>query len=75
MILTLINKQKPSKPNLEKTMLKRMILSGLAVAVLVGCGGPPKEEIEKAKAAKAAADKVNAVVYAAEVYNAAATLD
>ncbi len=52
-----------------------MILSGLAVAVLVGCGGPPKEEIEKAKASKAAADKVNAAVYSADAYNAAATLD
>lgn len=56
-------------------MLKRMILAGLAVAVLIGCGGPPKEEQEKAKAAKANADKANAAVYAVEAYNAAATLD
>lgn len=56
-------------------MLKRMILAGLAVAVLIGCGGPPKEEIEKAKTAKANADKVNAAVYAKEAYDAAATLN
>lgn len=55
-------------------MLKRMILSGLAVAILVGCGGPPKEEQDKAKTAKANADKVNAAVYSKEAYDAAEAL-
>ncbi len=52
-------------------MLKKMIVAGLAIAVLVGCGGPPKAEIEKATLAKKKADEAMAEVYAAESYSAA----
>ncbi len=54
-------------------MLKRILLSitALAVMVLIGCGGPPTEDINKATAAKKAADGVNAATYAKEQYDAA----
>ena len=52
-------------------MLKRMILAGLAVAVLVGCGGPPKELQEKAAQLQKKALEVKADVYAKADYDAA----
>ncbi len=53
-------------------MLKRTLLAlGLAAFVLIGCGGPPKEDIEKATKAKASADAVKAADYAKETYDAA----
>ena len=53
-------------------MLKRTLLAlGLAAFVLVGCGGPPKEDIEKAGKAKVAAEAAKAADYAKENYDAA----
>ena len=53
-------------------MLKKIVLmtSALALFVLVGCGGPPNEEIAKAKAAKATADAAKADMYAKDAYDA-----
>jgi hypothetical protein len=60
-------------------MLKRMVVMAMAltfaVTMLIGCGGPPKEEMEKVKTSKANADKVNAAVYSKEAYDAAAALE
>ncbi|MBL7995724.1 hypothetical protein JNM05_10170 [bacterium] len=54
-------------------MVKRTLLAlGLAAFVLIGCGGPPKEDIEKAGKAKVAADAAKAADYAKETYDAAA---
>lgn len=54
-------------------MLKRILLSAtaLAVVVLIGCGGPPTEDINKATAAKKAADGANAAMYVKDQYDAA----
>lgn len=53
-------------------MVKRTLLAlGLAAFVLIGCGGPPKEDMEKATKAKASADAVKAADYAKENYDAA----
>lgn len=53
-------------------MVKKTLLAlGLAAFVLIGCGGPPKEEIEKANKAKVAADAAKAADYAKETYDAA----
>ena len=53
-------------------MLKRTLLAlGLAAFVLIGCGGPPKEDMEKAKKAQVAADAVKAADYVKETYEAA----
>lgn len=56
-----------------ETMLKRIILAttALAVTVLIGCGGPPTEDINKATAAKKSADEVNAATFVKEQYDAA----
>lgn len=53
-------------------MLRRIVLgtTALAVMVLIGCGGPPTEDINKAKANKTAADGANASVYAKDQYDA-----
>ena len=55
-------------------MLRRIVLgtAALAVVVLIGCGGPPTAEINKAKAAKTTADGANASMYVKEQYDAAA---
>lgn len=54
-------------------MLKRILLAlSIAAFVLIGCGGPPKEDIEKAGKAKVAADAAKAADYAKETYDAAA---
>jgi hypothetical protein len=56
----------------ENIMVKRTLLAlGLAAFVLIGCGGPPKEDIEKAGKAKVAADAAKAADYAKETYDAA----
>ncbi len=56
-------------------MLKRIVVLAMAVVlpvvVLVGCGGPPKEDIEKATKARAAADAAKADVYSKDSYDAA----
>jgi hypothetical protein len=56
-------------------MLKRIVVLAMAVVlpvvVLIGCGGPPKEDIEKATKAKAAADAAKADVYSKDSYDAA----
>jgi len=53
-------------------MVKRTLLAlGFAAFILIGCGGPPKEDIEKANKAKASADAVKAADYAKENYDAA----
>ncbi|HMW33588.1 hypothetical protein L6Q79_06435 [bacterium] len=53
-------------------MLKRMIVSALTVAmtafVLIGCGGPPEQEIAKAKAAAKKASEAKAADYASESF-------
>ncbi len=53
-------------------MLKKITLmtSALALMIIIGCGGPPTEEINKAKAAKATADAANAGTYAKDQYDA-----
>lgn len=60
-------------------MLKRMVVMTMALAfavtMIIGCGGPPKEELEKVKTSKANADKVNAAVYSKDAYDAAAALE
>ncbi len=48
------------------------IISALALMVLIGCGGPPQEEINRAKATKAGAEEAKADVYAADLYDAGA---
>lgn len=56
-------------------MLKRILLAlSISAFVLIGCGGPPKEDIEKANKAKVAADAVKAADYAKETYDAAVAL-
>ncbi|HMW33587.1 MAG TPA: hypothetical protein PKJ64_08760 [bacterium] len=56
-------------------MLKRVVLSvatlTLAAFVLIGCGGPPKELIEKATVAMKKATEAKADVYAKEAFDAA----
>lgn len=47
----------------------KQILFIALVAIIMGCGAPPKEEIGKAKAAKSAADAVKAADYAKESYD------
>jgi hypothetical protein len=54
-------------------MLKRMIVAGMAAVILIGCGGPPKAEMDKATMAKKKADEAMAEVYAAEAYTAGST--
>lgn len=46
--------------------------SALALMIVIGCGGPPQEEINKAKANKAAAETAKADVYATDQYDAGA---
>ena len=54
-------------------MLKRIVLgmTALTVMVLIGCGGPPTEDINKATAAKKTADGANAAMYVKDQYDAA----
>jgi len=54
-------------------MLRRIVLgtTALALMVLIGCGGPPTEDINKAKAAKTAADGASAAMYVKDTYDAA----
>ena len=54
--------------------MKKMIVMGMivtAMAVLIGCGGPPQEEIAKAEAAKASADAAKANIYVKDAYGLA----
>jgi len=53
--------------------MKKMIVAALAAVILIGCGGPPKAEMDKATMAKKKADEAMAEVYAAEAYTAGAT--
>lgn len=54
-------------------MLKRIVLSTvtLAVVTLIGCGGPPKDLIDKATLAQKKATEAKADVYAKEDFDAA----
>ena len=53
-------------------MFKKIALmtSALALMIIVGCGGPPTEDINKAKAAKVTADAAKAEMYAKDQYDA-----
>lgn len=53
-------------------MLKKLIVAGLALA-LIGCAGEPKAEKMKASKAKEAADAAKAEFYAGETYTAGVT--
>lgn len=55
-------------------MLKRIVLSmmalSLAAFVLIGCGGPPKEDMDKATMAMKKAVEAKADMYAKDMYEA-----
>jgi hypothetical protein len=55
-------------------MPKRIAAGVMAAAIVlsVGCGGPPKEEINRAEAARASADAAKANIYVKDTYGLAA---
>jgi hypothetical protein len=60
-------------------MVKRIVVTVMAIAfpvmLLVGCGGPPKEEMEKTKMNKTKAMEAKADTYAKDLFDAAAAAE